>query len=72
MPRLVITVSDRMDRVLKEESSKTGAPVAAIIRKAIEEWARRQKIEAPDDITWGGVRKSEDSEEGQSVAVGAP
>ena len=71
MPRLVITITDKMDQVLKAESSRTGAPVAAIVRKAIEEWASRRQLEAPDEITWGGVRRSENDEEGQELAVAA-
>ena len=70
MPRLMITVSKRMDKALKDESDKTHAPVAALIREAIEEWAKRRGIDVKDDITWGGARLDRDeTPEGQLAVV---
>ncbi len=69
MPRLVITVSKQMDKVLKDESDKTHAPVAALIREAIEEWAKRRGLDVQDNITWGRARLDRDeSQEGQLAA----
>jgi hypothetical protein len=70
MPRLVVTISKKMDRALRAHSEETNAPVAAIVREAIEEWAQRRGMDVRDEITWGGPRKVED-DEGQPVAVGA-
>jgi hypothetical protein len=70
MPRLIVTVSKQMDRVLKQESERTSAPMAALIRQAIEEWAQKRGIEINDDVTWGGVRPSRNEpDEEQQMAV---
>lgn len=72
MPRLLITVSKKTDEVLKHYSEETSAPVAALIRQAIEEWAQKRGIDLDTDITWGGVRKpktTDDDSQGQQVAV---
>lgn len=71
MPRLMITVSGKMNDALKRQSEETNAPVAALIRQAIEEWAQRRGIDLEADVVWGGVRQSKNSEDrqGQPVAV---
>lgn len=68
MPRLVITVSENMHEALKEESNRTGVPMAALIRRAIEDWARRNKLDATDHVSWGGKRGED---EGQPAGVAA-
>jgi len=70
MPYLRVTTSKKMDQTLRKYSDDTGIPVAAIVRKAIEEWAQRQGIDLRDDVSWGGSRKV-DQDEGQPVAVSA-
>lgn len=70
MARLVITVSDKMDRVLREHSGRNNSPVAAIVREAIEEWAQKRGYDVEDNISWGGPRKAEDKP-GQVARVGA-
>jgi hypothetical protein len=70
MPRLMITVSKKTDEALKRRSAETNAPVAALIREAIEEWAQRRGIDLESDVVWGGVRaKKEDESQGQFEAV---
>lgn len=72
MPRIQVTVSKKMDRILKRRSQETNVPISALIREAIVEWAQRRDIDLEDDVIWGGGRTSQmpaDSEEGQPVAV---
>ena len=70
MPRRNITLSDEMDRVLKQRSKDTGVPISALIRKAIEEWAQRSGIEVEDTISWGGLRDdSGDRKSSESMAA---
>jgi len=71
VPKKIITVTDEMERVIQREASKRGAPFAAIIREAIVEWAEKRGITLEKEVTWGGPRKADDSEQGQSVAVAA-
>lgn len=70
MPRIIITVSNKMDRALKRKSEETNAPVAALVREAIEEWAQRRGLDVKDEVAWGGPRQAkEETDEGQRVAV---
>ena len=59
MPRIVFTVSKKMDRALKRRSGETNVPVSALIREAIVEWAQKRGISVQDDVSWGGVRYPE-------------
>lgn len=71
MPRLIITVPKKMHDALKRESDRTDAPIAALVRKAIEEWAQQRDIEVRDTIAWGGSRersKDESESSGQEPA----
>jgi len=70
MPRLVVTITKKMDRALRARSEETNAPVAALVREAIEEWAQRRGLDVDDNISWGGPRKADDKP-GQPVAVSA-
>jgi len=75
MPKINFTVSKSTDEALKRYSEETNAPVAALLREAIEEWAARRGIDLDTDVSWGGRRrtienmKGEDRQ-GQFVAAG--
>ncbi len=70
MPRLIVTITKKMDVMLKKRSDETGAPVASIVREALEEWGQKRGYDVQNDVTWGGSkRKSEDDEPGQPVGV---
>ena len=78
MPKKYITVSDEMDRLIMQESERRGAPYAAIVREAIELWAKSKGIEIEDTVTWGGARKpeaepreSESTDQVAALATGA-
>jgi len=64
-----------MEKALKRRSEETGAPVSALIREAIVEWAQKRGISLDNGIAWGGVRYSEyppqeqESESGEMVAA---
>lgn len=70
MPKKYITVTKDMDRLLQKEADRRGSPYAAVVREAIEEWAAARGFKVRDDITWGGPRKTEASDEGQLAGVG--
>jgi len=74
MARLIITVSGKMDKVLREESVRRVTPVAALVREAVEEWAEKRGLDVEDNISWGGPRPQKNKEEdptGQLAGVGA-
>lgn len=71
MPRVILTVPKKMKETLDRESARTNAPISALVREAIEEWAKKRGLDAPDTTTWGGPRRQETEEEeteGQGVA----
>lgn len=70
MARLIVTIPGKMDKVIRNESSRRNSPVAAIVREAIEEWAQKRGFDVEDNITWGGPRpqKNEDDPAGQRMA----
>jgi predicted DNA-binding protein len=43
MPRKLITVTDDQARRLEALSKKTGAPQAELVRRALEEYLKKQK-----------------------------
>lgn len=63
MPRIIITIPKKMRDALQRESDRTNAPVAALVREAIEEWAQKRGIDVKDTISWGGARKTIDGED---------
>ena len=71
MPRVIITMPKKMHDALKRVSEDTNAPVAALIREAVEEWAQRRDIKVEDTVSWGGPReaKKEGTDQGERVAV---
>jgi predicted transcriptional regulator len=76
MPRLLITITDEMDAELRQIAEKRSAPLAALVREAIEEWLERRGREVKSDVVWGrrptsGETSSKENEEGQLMAVAA-
>lgn len=54
--RIVVAVPDDMHEALKEVSDKSGAPMAGIVRQALEEWLKERGYEVDADVVWGGWR----------------
>ena len=63
MPKIAITITSEMDKALRRQSGKTGAPVAEIARRAIARELRRMGEKVTWEVAWGGPR--EDDEPGQ-------
>ncbi len=70
MPRVIVTVPREMHHALQQESERTKAPVAALIREAIAEWAQRRGLAVEDTVRWGGKSEA-DGSQGQQAAVAA-
>ena len=60
MPRIIVTVTDQTDSVLNKESDKTGAPKAAIVRKAIAAYLGTLGYRVESTVAWGGKRKQKE------------
>jgi hypothetical protein len=70
MPRIIITVTEEMDTALKRQSDARKAPVAALVREALIEWATKRGIRLESDIVWGSHPVSgKETEPGETVAV---
>ncbi len=60
MPRIIVTVTAQTDFALNKESDKTGAPKAAIVRKAIDAYLKALGYKANSNVAWGGYRKQKE------------
>jgi predicted transcriptional regulator len=59
MPKITITVGQGMDKALREIADERGAPIAIVIRQALESYLAAHGKPIPDDVKWGGNRKGE-------------
>jgi predicted DNA-binding protein len=57
MSKIAITITPEMDKALRRQSGKTGAPVAEIARRAIAHELRRMGEKVAWDVAWGGPRE---------------
>jgi|MTBAKSStandDraft_1061840.scaffolds.fasta_scaffold52415_2 hypothetical protein len=77
MPRLLITVTDEMDAELRRIAAERSAPIAALVREALEEWLAQRGKQIKSDVVWGRRPtseqgpSSEEHEPGQQAAVAA-
>lgn len=55
-----VTVTNEMDDLIKELSSKTRRPIASIIREALEEYFEKRGHELDASVQWGGNRKPDE------------
>jgi len=60
MPKITITIGQGMDKALREIADERGAPIAIVIRQALEAYLAAQGKPIPDEIKWGGNRKGQD------------
>jgi hypothetical protein len=72
MPRIVITVTDEMDRALKRQARRRGWTVAALVRHGLALFLRRQGETIRLEVLQGGPRpsKSEIEDSGETEPVG--
>ena len=54
-----------MNDALKQESEKTGAPVSALMRLAVEEFLEKRGYDVSSSLKWGGHRER-DREKGEA------
>lgn len=65
-----VTFKGALADALQQESDKTLAPYAAIVRAATERYLRERGYDVEDNVSWGGSRRRQkDAEEGQRVAL---
>jgi hypothetical protein len=63
MPKLAVTVTEEMEEALNREAGKRGAPVSSVVREAIKEFFEKRGIQIGGEVSWGGNRRVEDTEE---------
>lgn len=56
MPKTGVTLTDEMNTALSRHAEMRGAPVAVLIREAIQEWLERHGDKVESKVTWGGKR----------------
>lgn len=61
--RIIFTPSKEMYTELESLASELNKPMAAIIREALAEYLKKFGRDVGSQITWGGKRSSETSEE---------
>ncbi len=72
MPRIVITVTEEMDRALKRQARRRGWTVAALVRHGLALFLRRQGETIRLEVLQGGPRppKSDIEDIGETEPVG--
>ena len=73
MKRVVFHAPDEMAQAIEELAAERRAPVASVIREAVEEFFAKRGIEFESRVAWGKPTQEADtkesSEEGQIAAV---
>lgn len=60
MPRMIFTLTEEMDVVIKEEARRRKSPVSAIIREALADYFAKQGKHIDDVIMWGKSKSDQD------------
>lgn len=62
MAKLGVTIPADMDAALEKVAKQRGAPVSSLVREAIRDWLSKQGIEVSGEVSWGGDRRSESTD----------
>ena len=57
-----MALPENMYNALKQRADEQGAPVAGIVRAAVEMWFKSQGIKVEDNVLWGGYRDPGDKD----------
>jgi hypothetical protein len=61
MPRLQFTVTEEMEKELRDKSRKTGIPMSVLLRRAAEQLLEKDGTKVKADVQWGGNRREPQS-----------